>query len=61
MQNVIPDFSDARESAPMRLLQERVAKSKPLGLVRSGPDQLLVVFNSMSMWYFMLLHKLTFS
>ena len=58
VENIIPNLSDAGESAPMRLLQERIAKSKPLGLVRSGPDELLVVFNGMLIWYYLLLQPL---
>lgn len=45
VETIIPNLSLAGDQAPMRLLQERIAKSRPLGLVKSGPEELLVVFN----------------
>ena len=58
---IMPNLSHPGESAPMRALQERITNSKPLGLVRSGSDELLAVFNGRLIWYRLLFHELIFS
>ncbi|KAK7690932.1 hypothetical protein QCA50_006035 [Cerrena zonata] len=45
VETIIPNLSSSGDQAPMRLLQERITRSKPLGLVRAGVDELLVVYN----------------
>lgn len=43
---VVPVFTDT--SAPMQTLRQRCASAKPLGLVKTGDNELLVVFDGKS-------------
>ncbi|CAL1716353.1 unnamed protein product [Somion occarium] len=42
---IIPNFLTEESNPPMQLLKQRCSGAKPLGLVKSGEDELLVVFD----------------
>ncbi|EGN99254.1 hypothetical protein SERLA73DRAFT_168758 [Serpula lacrymans var. lacrymans S7.3] len=44
---LVPDFSDAHNSKAMTDLKSRCEAAKPLGLVRSGASELLVIYDTM--------------
>ncbi|KAI3604794.1 signal transducer [Moniliophthora roreri] len=47
---VVPDWSDASNSAPMGKLKERLDDARPLALIRSNADELLAVYNTVGFY-----------
>ncbi|KAI0078800.1 hypothetical protein K474DRAFT_1706193 [Panus rudis PR-1116 ss-1] len=47
MHAVVPDFSAADSNPPMHLLKTRCSNAKPLGMIKCGDNELLVVFDEL--------------
>lgn len=44
----IPDFTSVNESIGISILKAKAENSRPLGIVKSGPEELIAVYDGMS-------------